>query len=96
VRTLDCTRVARSNMPLHCTTINSPTHPLTNLSYIHPPAHSHQCALGRVWGKIKSSTKLDTSFEEWDLDADGWKEAVLAEVDEFLARWPPPNGEVIP
>jgi hypothetical protein len=49
-----------------------------------------------VWGKIKSSTKLDTSFEEWDLDADGWKEAVLAEVDEFLARWPPPNGEVIP
>jgi hypothetical protein len=50
-----------------------------------------------VWGEIKSSTKLDTSFEDWDhLDADGWKEAILTEVDEFLSKWPPPHSECVP
>lgn len=43
-----------------------------------------------VWGRIKSSTVLNISADA--SDTDGWKALVLAEVDDFNARWPPPTS----
>jgi serine/threonine protein kinase len=44
-----------------------------------------------VWGKIKSSTKLNISVGT--LNADEWKEHVLEEVEDFITRFPPPSAE---